>query len=97
MHPQAYLKTFWRLDLRPQIFVAMSFAPQYEQRFTQIIAPAIEAITVAMVHALISRFHPPPPDCQTAAAFATRQTSLVSNISSSTPVCAKLAKSPAVA
>lgn len=44
MHPQAFLKTFWRLDLRPQIFVAMSFAPQYQSRFDTVIAPAINAI-----------------------------------------------------
>jgi hypothetical protein len=41
MHPQAFLKTFWRIDLRPQVFVAMSFAPQYQMRFESVIAPAI--------------------------------------------------------
>jgi len=46
MHPQTYLKTFWRLELRPQIFVAMSFASQYESRFTNVIAPAIQSLTV---------------------------------------------------
>lgn len=44
MHPQAFLKTFWRLELRPQIFVAMSFAPQYQRRFENVIVPAIESI-----------------------------------------------------
>src|SRR5262245_31444103 len=46
MHPQTFLKTFWRMDLRPQVFVAMSFAAQYQGRFEQVIAPAIEALTV---------------------------------------------------
>ena len=46
MHPQSYLKIFWRLELRPQVFVAMSFAPQYSNRFKQVIAPAIQSLTV---------------------------------------------------
>ena len=46
MHPQTYLKTFWRLEMRPQVFVAMSFASQYENRFTQVIAPAIQRVLV---------------------------------------------------
>lgn len=46
MHPQAFLKTFWRMELRPQVFVAMSFAPQYDVRYTKVIAPAIEDITL---------------------------------------------------
>jgi hypothetical protein len=44
MHPQAFLKTFWRLELRPQVFVAMSFASQYGDRFEKVIAPAISGI-----------------------------------------------------
>jgi len=46
MHPNAFLKTYWRLDLRPQVFVAMNFAPAYEQRFQKVFKPAIEALTV---------------------------------------------------
>ena len=46
MHPNVFLKTFWRMDLKPQIFVAMSFAPQYMSRFESIIAPAIESIAI---------------------------------------------------
>lgn len=46
MHPQTYLKTFWRMELLPQIFVAMSFAPQYEGRYNHVIAPAIRSIAV---------------------------------------------------
>jgi hypothetical protein len=44
MHPQAFLKTFWRMELRPQVFVAMSFSPQYQPRFDSVIRPAIEGI-----------------------------------------------------
>jgi hypothetical protein len=46
VHPNTYLKNFWQLDLRPQIFVAMSFAPQYQRRFEEVIAPAICEIRV---------------------------------------------------
>ena len=49
MHPNAYLKTFWRLEIKPQIFVAMSFAPQYQSRFDQVIGPAIEGIWVNLL------------------------------------------------
>ena len=45
MHPQAFLKTFWRIDLRPQVCVAMSFAPQYQGRFDTVIAPAIASLS----------------------------------------------------
>jgi hypothetical protein len=47
MHPNAFLQTYWRLDLQPKIFVAMSFAPAYEQRFQKIFKPAIESITIS--------------------------------------------------
>jgi hypothetical protein len=50
MHPQAFLKTFWRLELRPQVFVAMSFAPQYRDRFEKVIAPAIRGIKLGSDH-----------------------------------------------
>jgi hypothetical protein len=46
MHPNVFLKTFWRMDLKPQIFVAMSFASRYDDRFKSIIAPAIRAIRI---------------------------------------------------
>ena len=46
MHPQLYLKTFWRMELKPTIFVAMSFADQYKKRFAEIIEPAINTITI---------------------------------------------------
>jgi len=46
MYPQVFLKTFWRLELRPQIFVAMSFDDKYKPRFDEVIAPAIRSIKV---------------------------------------------------
>jgi hypothetical protein len=44
MHPNVFLKTFWRMELKPQVFVAMSFHGDYEQRFEQVIKPAITSI-----------------------------------------------------
>ena len=49
MHPNAYLRTFWQLDVRPQIFVAMSFAEEYRARYEHVIAPAISGIAVGGV------------------------------------------------
>ena len=49
MHPQTFLKTFWRLEMRPTVFVAMSFAPQYQTRFDAVLAPAIRAINIGDV------------------------------------------------
>lgn len=44
MHPRVFLETFWRLTLRPQVFVAMSFAADYKERFGKVIAPAIQSV-----------------------------------------------------
>lgn len=44
MHPHVFLETFWRLELRPQVFVAMSFDPKYKIRFDEVIDPAIRAV-----------------------------------------------------
>jgi hypothetical protein len=49
MHPQAFLQTFWRMELRPQVFVAMSFAPEYQDRFDKVIAPAVRFVRVGGV------------------------------------------------
>ncbi len=46
MLPKAFLTTFWELDFRPEVFVAMSFDPAYESRFVDIYKPAIEGISV---------------------------------------------------
>lgn len=45
MHPNAFLKTFWQLQLKPQVFVAMSFDPHYRSRFENVIAPAVRSTT----------------------------------------------------
>ena len=49
MHPNTYLKSFWRLELRPEIFVAMSFLDQYRARYEEVIRPAIEGIQIGGV------------------------------------------------
>jgi hypothetical protein len=46
MHPNAFLRSFWNMNLRPQVFVAMSFDPAYAGRFKRVIEPAVAAITV---------------------------------------------------
>ena len=46
MHPNSFLNTYWRLELKPQVFVAMSFSHVYHDRYERIIKPAIESITV---------------------------------------------------
>ena len=46
MHPHTFLTTYWRLDLRPQVFVAMPFGPPYDQRFEDIVVPAVEQLEV---------------------------------------------------
>lgn len=46
MYPQAYLRTLWRLELRPQVFVAMSFSPVYDARFADVIDPAVRSVLV---------------------------------------------------
>ena len=48
MHPNTYLKSFWRMELRPEVFVAMSFDKKYDPRFHDVIKPAIEALTVSV-------------------------------------------------
>ena len=45
MHPNVFLKTLWRMELRPEIFVAMSFDPRHDTRFNNVFKPAIEGIT----------------------------------------------------
>ncbi len=45
MHPNIYLRSFWRSTFTSSVFVAMSFAELYKKRFDEIIKPAIEDIT----------------------------------------------------
>jgi hypothetical protein len=44
MNPNTFLKTFWRMELKPQVFVAMTFAPAYQARYDSVIAPAIKSV-----------------------------------------------------
>ncbi len=41
MHPNSFLNSFWRLERRPEVFVAMPFADRFNARFNDVIAPAI--------------------------------------------------------
>lgn len=43
MHPNAFLKTLWRNEILDQVFVAMDFDERFDDRFDEIIKPAIEA------------------------------------------------------
>lgn len=45
MHPNLYLRTFWRSTFRPKIFVAMSFSELFKRRFTEVIEPAVQEVT----------------------------------------------------
>lgn len=46
MHPNAYLRSFWRTSQRPTVFVAMSFGSEYDDRFNDVFVPAITSISV---------------------------------------------------
>ena len=46
MYPQLFLKTFWQMELNPEVFVAMSFDKKYNSRFNDIIAPAICSVPI---------------------------------------------------
>lgn len=46
MLPKAYLDSFWRMELEPRVFVAMSFAREYDDRFRKIISPAVADCSV---------------------------------------------------
>jgi hypothetical protein len=42
MHPRAFLDSYWRNDLRDEVFVAMSFAERFRERWDRLFVPAIE-------------------------------------------------------
>jgi hypothetical protein len=46
MHPNTFLRTFWRLEFKPHVFVAMPFGERFQSRFEDVIAPAISGISV---------------------------------------------------
>ena len=41
MYPNTFLRSLWRLEVKPQVFIAMSFDEQYNSRFERVIAPAV--------------------------------------------------------
>ncbi len=46
MYPREYFDTYWRGDLKNEVFVIMSFAPEFQPVWEQAIKPAIEIDTV---------------------------------------------------
>lgn len=44
MNPNTFLKTFWQMELKPQVFVAMTFEADYQSRYDEVIAPAIRSL-----------------------------------------------------
>jgi hypothetical protein len=42
MHPRVFLESFWRADLRDEVFVAMSFDSKFDRTWRNIFVPAIE-------------------------------------------------------
>src|SRR5262249_28411935 len=42
MHPNTFLRAYWRAETNNDVFVAMSFDTRFKDRFTKIIQPAIE-------------------------------------------------------
>jgi len=49
MHPNAFLRQFWQMELRPQVFVAMKFGGIYDERYQKIFVPAISSIAIDRV------------------------------------------------
>lgn len=47
MHPNTYLRTLWRPETLDQVFVAMSFEPRFDERYCEIIKPAVESSLIA--------------------------------------------------
>lgn len=46
MNPNTYLKSMWRNNYEPFVFVAMSFEERFNSRFEHVIKPAIENETI---------------------------------------------------
>ena len=42
MYPREYFDTYWRPQLRDQVFVAMSFADEFTKAWAEIIRPAVD-------------------------------------------------------
>ncbi|MDX2143213.1 MAG: hypothetical protein SFV19_07650 [Rhodospirillaceae bacterium] len=47
MHPNAFLRSLWRPEIRDIVFVAMDFEPRFQKRFDDVIKPAIEGEPIA--------------------------------------------------
>ena len=42
MNPNTFLKSLWRAEIKEQVFVAMSFEKRFNERYENVIKPAIE-------------------------------------------------------
>ena len=49
MYPNVLLRTLWQMELRPEVFVAMTFSDDYRPHFDEVIAPAIRLVRVGGV------------------------------------------------
>lgn len=45
MFPNAFLRTFWRKDVKSQVFVAMPFDTKFRNRFNEVYEPVINSIS----------------------------------------------------
>jgi hypothetical protein len=45
MYPREFFDTYWRPNLKNEVFVIMSFAPEFDDVWTQAIRPAVEQDT----------------------------------------------------
>lgn len=46
MHPRMFLDGFWRADIKYQVFVAMPFGGEFDNRYKNVIEPAVNAIEI---------------------------------------------------
>jgi hypothetical protein len=46
MHPRVFLDSFWRNDIKNEVFIAMSFDRKYDGRWNNIFVPAIEGVKI---------------------------------------------------
>lgn len=50
MHPNTFLKSFWRNEVVDQVFVAMSFDDKFDKRYEEIIRPSIESEPISGIN-----------------------------------------------
>jgi hypothetical protein len=55
MHPNTYLDEIWRGEEVNEVFVAMSFHEDFDERFNQVFKPAIESVLFDSIHLRANR------------------------------------------